>query len=1030
MSGSVAPHVEPSSGADVDRTVPRARIPRGVRSLSGRLVLVLSVPLLAAQVLAGITLYDRHHTAAQARALTEQIDIVAPIGLLLAPATLEHTASLGLAEVDRLGVDRDLVTTVTGIDHQAFIASARTSLDEAFEQLAVFSDVTLPSGERLGDALAAVRAELAGMRSEVDLRRAGLDRIEGSVGELAAFVSELMVFVDDIHAATPSAAPELGPLMDDLARLLRFVDALATEAQVTGSVIGVSDGSSDVVDVLLANGAADLVTAEYAESLSADDQVEWTPVAEVLEDYLELRPLVIEIATIRSEQVGPDAPNLFESDPRLIEQLARIVQASYVRLSTVGEYARLELADAIERADAIATEADQQARFWIGVIVSVTMASIGFLLLVVVGTARPLSRLTARAMLLGEGVIIPRPLPLTGPSDVRAVTATFNSVNRLLTSFESQLRRMSAGETVVPADTDDVPGTLGESLRAQVHHLSDMTKRLRDSEGLARAIVETAADAIWTVDRAGTILTANEAAEQLLGVTADSQRGVPLMRLLDRRHPIEQLEGEIELVRADGSVVDVLVSRSEVPAEPEPIHTVFARDISDRKRFEAQLAHQARHDPLTDLPNRLAALEHLEHAARRAERSRETLAVLFIDLDGFKSVNDSRGHAEGDHLLHEVGNRLARTLRHDEFVARLGGDEFLVVSESLDGSGAAALGERIIREIAQPYVNGDDLYTISASVGVALTDAEEAIDALELVREADVAVYHAKERGRSRVVVFDESLQEAVEATAEIELALRHAIRDGQLVLHFQPVVDLDDAHPWGAEALVRWERPGHGVLPPDRFVPVAERSSLVLELDRWVLTETCRTLARWQSDPSRRHLHLAVNVSGRHLLEGDLVGDLDDAVRRTGADPTGIELELTETHLLDDFERANVVLGALRARGVSIAVDDFGTGYSSMGYLRQLQIDTLKIDRLFVARVNDAGYDRTIVEVLVQLGLTLGLDLVAEGVETAEQLEFLRQRQCTRAQGFHVAVPMPAASLEHWLDARVGTRLDLPSAR
>jgi predicted signal transduction protein with EAL and GGDEF domain len=346
----------------------------------------------------------------------------------------------------------------------------------------------------------------------------------------------------------------------------------------------------------------------------------------------------------------------------------------------------------------------------------------------------------------------------------------------------------------------------------------------------------------------------------------------------------------------------------------------------------------------------------------------------------------------------------------------LGGDEFLVVCDAMPVDAAAALGERIIREIAQPYVNGDDLFTISASVGVAIAHGTETIDALELIREADVAVYHAKERGRARVVVFDASLQEAVEATAEIELALRQAISDGELVLHYQPVLDLQSGRPWGVEALVRWNRPGHGVLGPDRFVPVAERSALVIDLGRWVLEEACRTLAAWQRDPARRRLHCAVNVSGRHLVEGNLIADLDDVLARTGADPRGLEVELTETHLLADFERANLVLSQLRQRGITVAVDDFGTGYSSMGYLRQLEIDTLKIDRMFVARVNDVGYDRTIVEVLVQLGLTLGLDIVAEGIETIEQLDFMRSRQCTRGQGYHIARPMPIDALDSWL--------------
>jgi diguanylate cyclase (GGDEF)-like protein len=460
------------------------------------------------------------------------------------------------------------------------------------------------------------------------------------------------------------------------------------------------------------------------------------------------------------------------------------------------------------------------------------------------------------------------------------------------------------------------------------------------------------------------------------------------------------------------------MSRSEVPTEPEPLPG-RVREVTSPigSASSNSLAHQARHDGLTGLPNRLAALEHLEtrsppSPSATGRRSRCCSSTSTAS----RTVNDTRGHASGDRLLHRWVAACCAPCASTEFVARLGGDEFLVVCEGMPVDAARALGERMIRDVAQPYSSAADLFTISASVGIASADGCEPIDALELVREADVAVYHAKERGRARVVVFDESLQEAVEATAEIELALRQAIVDDELVLHYQPVVDLTTDRPWGVEALVRWNRPGHGLLGPDRFVPVAERSSLIIELGRWVLHDACRTLAAWQADPRRAHLHIAVNVSGRHLVDGSLVRDLDEVLAATGADPHGLEVELTETHLLADFQRANEVLTELRARGVSVAVDDFGTGYSSMGYLRQLEIDTLKIDKMFIARAGSGGYDRTLVEVLVQLGLTLGLDIVAEGVETAEQLAFVHERRCTRAQGFHLAMPMPVDAIDGWL--------------
>lgn len=1007
-----------SQQGGLDDTSPRARIPRGIRSLSGRLVLLLLVPLLAAQALVGTTLIARDAAAEEARDLASDIDLLAVVGALYAPVAMETAASLGMAEVDRIGVDRAIVTQVLGLDYWPYIAGARREVDDVLDHLVLdHQNTTLPSGRTIGARIAQIRIGLTAMRASLDRRTATADEVRTVMAGLDDLVDEIVTMSTSVHDDVV-VDPQLGSIGDDVTHLLVVVEAVANATTTTSQVLGASDGTLRTEDVMLAAGAADFVLDEFVGGLSPTEATDFADVAAAIEASLALRDELVTVADIRSAPRDDSAPNLLLTDPGLIQDLASILITDFQRLDAVGRYVRGALVASLTRADEIAHRADDDVRVWTGLIVVVTMASVGFLILVITSTVRPLSRLTGRALQLSEGTLDPRPLPLTGPSDVRAVTETFNTVTEVLSTFESKIRRVSSGEDLRGLDTDRLPGMLGESLRAQVDHLSDMTARLRESEELARAIVETAADAIWTVDDGGRVLAVNATGERLLALTAEEQVGRSLFRLLGAPGSFAHLAGELSLTLHDGSVVDVLVSHSEVASVKDPIHAVFARDISDRKRFEQQLAHQARHDGLTGLPNRLAALEHLEQSVRRAERHRSSVAVLFVDLDGFKSVNDSRGHASGDKLLHEVGQRLARTLRSTEFVARLGGDEFLVVCDAMPVDAAEALGERIIREVAQPYTNGDDLFTISASVGVAIGAGTTNIDALELIREADVAVYHAKERGRARVVVFDASLQEAVEASAAIELALRQAIGAGELVLHYQPVLDLATGTPWGVEALVRWDRPGHGILSPDRFIPIAERSALVIDLGRWVLEASCRTLAAWQADPARRHLHIAVNVSGRHLVEGNLVADVDEVLARTGADPRGLEVELTETHLLADFERANDVLTQLRRRGITVAVDDFGTGYSSMGYLRQLEIDTLKIDRMFVARVSDLGYDRTIVEVLVQLGLTLGLDIVAEGVETVEQLDFVRSRQCTRAQGYHIARPMPDDALESWLSS------------
>ncbi len=423
------------------------------------------------------------------------------------------------------------------------------------------------------------------------------------------------------------------------------------------------------------------------------------------------------------------------------------------------------------------------------------------------------------------------------------------------------------------------------------------------------------------------------------------------------------------------------------------------------------LERQARHDPLTGLPNRLAMLEHLDKVI--SERGDQPdVGVMFVDVDGFKSVNDTHGHAIGDVVLTEIARRLSESVRDVDMVARLGGDEFLVVVEQCsDPVSLEAFGQRVIREIEQPHAVGDQWFAVSASVGITIVEPVD--DAMAAIARADAAVYHAKRRGRRRVELFDADLQSSIEHTAALELALRQAIEGDELRLFLQPMGDLTTGEVTAVEALVRWDRPGVGVVPPGEFIPIAERSGLIFDLERWVAGEVCRLIARWkQIDPDCGVL-LSVNISGRHLIEADLVTDLDAAIAAAGADPTMLEIELTESQLLDDVDRAGELLGELRRRGIRIAIDDFGTGYSSMTYLQRLPIDVVKIDQSFITSAPSNGFDSTIVEAVVTIGRTLALDVVAEGVESVEQLAYAREKGVTRAQGYLLSPPIPADEAE-----------------
>ncbi len=423
------------------------------------------------------------------------------------------------------------------------------------------------------------------------------------------------------------------------------------------------------------------------------------------------------------------------------------------------------------------------------------------------------------------------------------------------------------------------------------------------------------------------------------------------------------------------------------------------------------LERQARHDSLTGLPNRLAMLEHLDRLIAERGNSPD-LGVMFVDIDGFKSVNDTHGHAVGDIVLTEIARRLSESIREIDMVARLGGDEFLVVVEQCaEKINLESFGERMIREIEQPHAVGEQLFAVSASVGV--TSVGPTDDAMAAIARADAAVYHAKRRGRRRVEMFDADLQSSIEHMAQLELVLRRAIHDCELRMYLQPLGDLTTGEVCGAEALVRWDRPGVGIVMPGEFIAVAERSGLIFDLERWMLGEACRTIARWRGVHPESDLRLSVNISGRHLIEGDLLTDLDAALTAAGADPTMLEIELTESQLLDDVERASALLSQIRERGIRIAIDDFGTGYSSMTYLQKLPLDVVKIDQSFISRATTNGFDSTVVEAVVTIGRTLALDVVAEGVETSEQLAYVTAKGVTRAQGYLLAPPMPASEAE-----------------
>jgi diguanylate cyclase (GGDEF)-like protein len=441
----------------------------------------------------------------------------------------------------------------------------------------------------------------------------------------------------------------------------------------------------------------------------------------------------------------------------------------------------------------------------------------------------------------------------------------------------------------------------------------------------------------------------------------------------------------------------------------------LAEVTSQLHASEAAAVVQARTDALTGLANRHSALEDLAVISMQARTNGDHGAIVFLDLDGFKSVNDTQGHGEGDRILSEIGQRL-RTACPDHLIARIGGDEFVVLVEhagTIDD--IVALAGTLITVVSTPIEGTDgQLFTLSASAGVALIDGSR--DPLGVMAQADSAVYHAKEQGRGRVEVFDERLAEVIEERADMALTMRQGIVTEQFALKLQPIIDVATKQPIGAEVLLRWNRPGIGEVGPTEFIPIAERTGVIIDLESWVLEQVVDILRDWRLNPITARMRLAVNISGRHIVDGNLASLLDMLCKRASVDPSLLDLEITETHLVADIARARSVVDDLRDQGVRVAIDDFGTGYSSMTYLHQLTVDTLKIDRVFVSGMCDDKLDRTIVELLLRLGDSLGLNVIAEGVDSEAKLQLLDELHCPWAQGFFIAKPMGIPEATTWL--------------
>jgi diguanylate cyclase (GGDEF)-like protein len=448
----------------------------------------------------------------------------------------------------------------------------------------------------------------------------------------------------------------------------------------------------------------------------------------------------------------------------------------------------------------------------------------------------------------------------------------------------------------------------------------------------------------------------------------------------------------------------------------ECFETERQRTDEELARREEELAFLATHDPLTGLPNRTLILDRVEQMLARSRRSQTPVAALFVDLDNFKSINDTLGHGVGDELLRAVAARLSGVIRDADALGRLGGDEFVVISEELSlAAGPELVAERLLDALKQPFKLGADEEThlsVTASIGIA---GGEHTSAEELLRNADIAMYRAKWDGKNRYIVFETGMQDTLQNRMELEMDLREALEKDEFFLAYQPTIDLSDMSPTGVEALIRWEHPVRGVVQPDDFIPLLEETGLIVDVGKWVLEEACRQGAAWRA--AGYPIGMAVNVSGRQLDTDQLIADIEGALAESGLDSGALTIEITETTLMRNVEETARRLAQVKALGVRIAIDDFGTGYSSLAHLQRFPVDALKIDRSFISGLSDNQEGETLMHTLVQLGKALSIETFAEGIEQQHELSLLKAQDCDSGQGFLFARPLDVDATEAFLE-------------